>query len=135
MLELFSICYIKITIEKYALRRTMKALIDLMYQKLQDVTNRIELLKQQFDSFSPILNDDENLSSLVVRLQQDVADFKIKLVNYESDINSLNNTYSICHQPPALRQVHRDKYAYEYHLQDEWISYKLRLHISTRTSH
>ena len=72
----------------------MNNLLNNLYQKLQDLTNRLDLLKQQFDSFVPILEDDENLSSLVASLQQNVSDFQLDLTSAESNINALNNTCS-----------------------------------------
>ena len=65
----------------------MNTLIDDLYQRIQHLTNRLELLKQKIDSFSPILNDDENLSSTVATLQQNVADLKIKINKKAITIN------------------------------------------------
>ena len=72
----------------------MNTLIDLMQQKLQDLTNRIELLKQQFDTFVPDLGEDENLSGLVASLQTDVTECKTQVSNMQSSVDSLNNSYS-----------------------------------------
>lgn len=91
---IFDILCCKIPAVKYVKRRTMNTLIDSLQQKLQDLTNRVELIKKQLDSFSPTLNDDETLSSLVARLQTDVGDLKLKVSNFDSNITSLNNTYS-----------------------------------------
>ena len=72
----------------------MTNLLETFQLRLQELTNRLELLKRQFDSFNPILNDGENLSSLVTSLQSDVANFKTDLSNYRTDLNSFNSTYA-----------------------------------------
>lgn len=68
--------------------------IDLLYQQVQDLINQVSLLKQQFDSFSPTLDDDEDLSSLVATLQADVTNCKAQVDSLQSNVNSLSNTYT-----------------------------------------
>lgn len=68
--------------------------IDLLYQQVQDLVNQVSLLKQQFDNFSPTLDDDEDLSSLVATLQTDLANCKAQVTSIQSNVNSLSNTYT-----------------------------------------
>ena len=75
-------------------RRNMNNSIDLLYQQVQDLVNQVSLLKQQFDSFSPTLNDDEDLSSLVATLQTDIANCKTQVASLQSNVNSISNTYT-----------------------------------------
>ena len=72
----------------------MNTLIESMQQKLQDLTNRLDLLKHQFDTFTPTLGEDETLESLVASLQVDVGNMKTQVSNFQASINSLNNTCS-----------------------------------------
>jgi len=68
--------------------------LETIQQKLQDLTNRLEIIKKQLDSLAPNLGDDDNLSSLVAKLQSDVGNMQDKVAGFESNISSLNNSYS-----------------------------------------
>ena len=90
----FSQCLRYNTLKPYFKRKVMNTTIELIQQKLQDVSNQVDLLQQQFDGFLPVFENDENLSTLVASLQSDVGNFKTQVSNMQSNIDSLSNTYA-----------------------------------------
>lgn len=65
-----------------------------MHMQIQDIANQLALLKQQFESFAPALEDDGNLSTLVASLQSDVNTCKSNISSLQSSLASINNTYT-----------------------------------------
>lgn len=72
----------------------MKDLIERIQLKLQELDNRLYLIKQTLDNSFPNLGENENLSSLVAVLQNDVNTAKSQISAIQSNITAFNNTYS-----------------------------------------
>lgn len=68
----------------------MNTLIDLMQQRLQDIENQVALFKRN----EIVLDEDQTLTDLVAKLQTDVTTCKNQISNFQSNLNSLNNTYT-----------------------------------------
>ena len=69
----------------------METIITPIQLKLQDLSNRVDLLNQQLQNFTPELEEDQTLSQLVASLQDDITEFKTQITSFEKSLNSLNS--------------------------------------------